>query len=227
MTRRILFALLTCIALVADSATIIVRGPASAPSQASYLVNQNFEGTGYDNSETWTESGTPDEDSTAIVLKGSQSFRTTGSSSSRCDFTGQTTVYVHFRVRFVTIGNTSTTVVINDAGDIDNLWGLFIATTEIKLHAGGSQSAASATAIDTSKVYYVWGDFVSGGTCVLDMSETSTRPTSDGSGNVHLTKTGASNTAARIYLHPGGGTGDMIVDNVLISTSPIGDNPNP
>lgn len=41
------------------------------------LVCQNFEGTGYDNSETWTEtagSGSIDEDSTTTPLRGSQSL---------------------------------------------------------------------------------------------------------------------------------------------------------
>lgn len=49
---------------------------ASAPA-ATYLLNQNFEGTGYDNSESWTETldgGTVDEDYTTTVLAGSQSL---------------------------------------------------------------------------------------------------------------------------------------------------------
>lgn len=55
----------------------LVSGVQDTGECANYLICQNFEGTGYDKSETWTEtvnSGTVDEDYTTVILRGSQSL---------------------------------------------------------------------------------------------------------------------------------------------------------
>lgn len=54
-----------------------------AAGDVSYLVHQNFEGTGYDNSESPAEAGTVDPDEATIVGRGSQSLEiVTGASGS-------------------------------------------------------------------------------------------------------------------------------------------------
>jgi hypothetical protein len=93
----------------------------------------------------------------------------------------------------------------------------------IALNANGADSSASATASNDSTTWRVWLHYVSGGTCELFMSTTTTRPSSDGSGNVYLTKTGAADTATRISCQ--NGNGGFVFDHVLVSVSSIGSNP--
>lgn len=72
-----------------------VSGGAAA---ATYLINQRFEGTGYDNSEAWFETlGTPNEDYITTVLEGAQSLflDSSGGTSQRCDSATNALFYSH------------------------------------------------------------------------------------------------------------------------------------
>ncbi len=211
-----------------DGATIIVNSyalTAAGGGSPTYLINQNFEGTGYDNGETWTETGTPNEDFTVAILKGSQSYNAVGANYAQISFTGQTDIWFHCRTRYQQFGTSSNIQVTNTAETPLVAININVSGA-VKIDANGGLSSASASTASLNTTYYLWLHFVSGGTCELFMSTTSTRPTVDGSGEFVLTKTGASDTATKILLYAGS-SGDIIVDNVLISASSIGNNPNP
>ena len=59
---RFLVSLLTILALLVagDVRGVIYVNSYRFATAQTFLVNQNFEGAGYDNGESWTENGTPD-----------------------------------------------------------------------------------------------------------------------------------------------------------------------
>jgi hypothetical protein len=208
--------------------------PTATPTATpGYLVNQNFEGTGYDNGETWTTNGqTVDPDYTGLVLLGSQSLEVSWHlanwSEVHTTYAGQTDVWA-FCMFQVPSGDRPSAGVADQSFAISNSSGTILAAMTfnnagtIALNANGADSSASATASNDSTTWRVWLHYVSGGTCELFMSTTTTRPSSDGSGNVYLTKTGAADTATRISCQ--NGNGGFVFDHVLVSVSSIGSNP--
>lgn len=66
----------------ADYSTLLLLAPAA--SSPTYLIKQDFEGTGYDNSETWTEIGGNyyDSDNPLYTATGSHSMMIVGAGSS-------------------------------------------------------------------------------------------------------------------------------------------------
>ncbi len=228
---RTLSLLLAWAVTVAFSPGAVIRIPGPVRQQSSgntLLVFENFEGTGYDNATgpTWTENGTPNEDYTASPLKGSQSLDLTGGNYPEISFAGQSSVWFHCRLR-LGVAATNTILQLDNTADTV-LAGLHTTTAGslIKFNCGGGLSAASATTYSLT-TYYVWIHWVSGGTSTLYMSTTTTRPTSDGSGEVVLTATGASDTLTKFIPYAGGGSGNLTVDNIIIQTAAIGDNPSP
>lgn len=194
----------------------------------AYLINQNFEGTGYDNGEAWTENGTPDPNYTATVLKGSQSLRVTSGDYPQIAFAGQTDVYFHCRIRVGATGPNTALQLANAGGTV--LAGIKMTITvnlDVQLESNGGLSAVSAFQGATSTLYYLWIDYHSSGTCVLAMGPNTTRPTVDSVTEAYLTRAGAADTCTKILLYAGGVGSDLIIDNVLISTTAIGNNPNP
>ncbi len=209
---------------------------------SGYLINEDFEGTGYDNSNEngWVEvSGDTLENYTTNVAKGSQSLALAISGGAAGEvyatFASGTTMYAFARVylvahnsiqgmAIVSLRNSTTTMV---GFGVDGTEGL--STTQVKIFADGAYSSASATRLSLGTWYYVWIKFVSGGECYVAVSSTSTRPTVDGSGNVYLTKTAASGSVDRIRLSHQGTivSGQTVLDNVLVSTTEIGNNPEP
>ncbi len=210
------------------------RRKAFQAAPATYLINQNFEGTGYDNGETWTESGTPNEDATPALV-GSQSLEYTGSNQNAyASFTAQTTVYAYAQVRRMS-QPTGTNGGVFSLRSTDGVTGRVSfavnynsPNTEFKIATDGTFSAASATvqAGLNDKTWHVWLKYVANGTCELAMSETGTKPTAAGAGVVFLEKADTSGgTAGRIYAYVAANDGGWKVDRVLVSTSPIGNNP--
>lgn len=205
-------------------------GPVEAGVPAiSYLINQNFEGVGYDNGETWTEFSSPDPNYTTTVLKGSQSLflSTSASCLAWAGFADQATVYAHCRMRFLTFPTGDSTFLFeNTAGDTF-LAGFWVNSFGVvRLHANGAQSDISTTTLSLNTTYYVWLKFASSGECELAVSTTTTKPSVDGGGNIYLTKTGSAANAGRIFCY-NGSDGSAIYDNVLVSASVIGNNPSP
>jgi len=219
-------------------ATLPVRAALPLPigfykttSAATYLVNQGFEGAGYDNGETWTEAvGDPDENfsSTGLGMVGDQVLQlaTTINERSQTDFTAQSDMWAFclFRVDTDQSGATPQFIFYFTDNAGANFAGMRVeGDRQVYLYANGSDSSASATTLSIDTTYYVWLHYVSGGTCTLHMSTSSTRPSSDGSGNVYLEKTAASVNLSRINCRTTDGT--LLFDHVLVDDAEIGNNP--
>jgi hypothetical protein len=156
-------------------------------------VNQGFEGTGYDNSESWSTSGTDasntiDPDYTGVVLAGSQSFRFTTSNAggpyAKHTVSGAEEWYGKITFKAVTISaNSSFTLVgLLDSGN----------TAQCRVRINGSAktvnivsgtSVTTVSAISTGTTYDLWLHYkrstASNGTIEVSFATTgSARPTS-------------------------------------------------
>jgi hypothetical protein len=202
---------------------------------SSYLINQNFETptTGYDNGETWIESGTVNPALTSGAIVGSQSC-TFGAnySSITSSFAAQSTLNLFLKAKPASpaswhgVGFDAEMVLIRDSGGAtlaSMIWNPDSITGkgQVALWANGSATGYSSVLVDLGVVWNISLTFVSGGACELAMSQGSTRPTSDGSGNVFLTKTGAVGSAAKVIVACGGGGGNVIFDRVQASASSV------
>ncbi len=230
---KILFCLLLCCttALAQRRSHHGTTFPAAPPPGGgpSYLIDQNFEGAGYDHSEIWAESGSPvDEDYTVTPLRGSQSLHMpfTFDGFTWNGYSGKTTVWAFCDFQIVTnnsagIGRDHFSIRATDTTVLAAFKLAFDGS--VYLEANGSDSLASSVTLTAGVTYHVWLKFDSAGTCELAISSSTTKPTSDGGGNVYLTKTGASATAGRIYLRNWDGA--MTWDHVLVDDVVIGNNP--
>lgn len=210
--------------------------PAAAGS--SYLINQNFEGTGYDNSETWTEFGTAtiDEDYTGVVLAGSQSLRIKSTASSgravSPTFSDASDCWVYFLFRPVTIPGTSHGAAMLRNGTTVVLTITINATGSLSIRNGSSGGTTTTNTMSTGTTYHVWGHYIAGsgadGFGSVGFSTTGTKPTSGTSYTEHTTGNGtASVNAMQCGSQSGEGsdTFEFIYDKVLVSASSIGDSP--
>lgn len=197
----------------------------------TYLVNQNFETptTGYDNGETWASGGgTVDPAYTGTVILGTQSLRLSGtpSSETHTTFTAQTSLSCFGRLRILSMPVTNGIIGLYLQGSSHNTYTKVDNTGAVTFVSGGVTSSASATTLTTGVNYYWWMDDVASGTGKIDISATSTRPTTDGSGNVHLTGTCDAGSVDTIYCYKGTSIpADILFDHVLVSTTSIGNNP--
>lgn len=205
----------------------------------SYLVNQGFEGTGYDNSETWTEAGTGtiDEDYTTSPIVGSQSLRITlaaQTGSTYAAFTAQDTVYFFARLRFDSItGGASRTLATFRDGSATVHASLQHSTSGVlRVSATGGTANNSTDALPTATDIYVWFEYVKGtGTNAIaraGWSTDGTKPTlSAGAAKACVSNDGTSTAqASRIYLgHSASSTIDTVWDKTLVDDAVIGSNP--
>lgn len=207
-------------------------GVAIAPT---YLVNQNFEGTGYDNGETWTESGTGivNEDYTGVVLEGAQSLRIS-MASQNCktitEFAAQDEVWVYFLLHPVALRPSDNTYVMwmNTNQSLANL----VVDGTGQLVANSDHSTNTISTVTNGGTYHVWYHYKkgSGGDAVFGVafSIDGTRPTSGNNFAEYTTSARTSQvTALELGDFPTGNnaTYELIFDKVRVSASQIGDNP--
>lgn len=200
-----------------------------------WLMSETFEGTG--TAAGWTDTNSPSWDDTSSPIAGSQSF--SGSSTNQNSyyvFAGQTTVHVYGQLkhkgsrssqtntRILSLANSTPSSICALAHNYSS------PNTQFKLYANGVYSSPSAAVWNennTSITWHVWLTYVSGGTCILAMSQDGIKPSSDSSTTAYITATGSADTAVRLTLvasDPGSG---WKWDNIILSTTPIGDNPTP
>jgi hypothetical protein len=156
------------------------------------LVCQNFEGTGYDNSESWTESvgtgGTVDEDdTTATVLRDSQQLKIyagdSGSTSNTyVSFTEQSELWFHVLVKFTDATPSNATYAINLRDSSTTVgWMSLLTTGAIRAYQGSVYSAGS-TVLSDNTAYHIWGYYkasdagMNNGKMTLWISTDTTRP---------------------------------------------------
>lgn len=207
---------------------------ASGGAAPTYLVKQDFEGTGYDNSETWSETGTVDEDyaTAPAPLVGSQSARATGTTQRLTSptFTGQDEVYWYFQVNLTTVpaGTLTFSAIIGPGVSIDRLGG-----AGGVLRIGGTvNSPATSDAMATGTTYHFLvryrKDLDGGGGSAIYSVEFNTTGTFDGAGNDFTQATTGTDTAqatAVRFSWEGSTTTDYVVDKVRVDDVAIGSSP--
>lgn len=243
--KKLLATLFLAASLVQTPApSIIINGPvkniATAGGGATYLINQNFEGTGYDNSETWTESGTGtlDEDYTGVVLQGSQSFRYNPTAqigrTISPTFAAQTDVWYYFMVQFVSLPTSGAQELFRiQAGSTSVARATISSAGAVNIRSGSSGGTSTVSTMAAGTTYHVWIHYTAGAGAnsvgTLGFSTTGTKPTS---GNNFATQTNGNATSSADNVLVGGPSGgssatmDMVVDKVRVSASTIGDNPS-
>jgi hypothetical protein len=191
------------------------------------LVCQNAEGTGYDNSETWTETSTTNEDYTTVHLRGSQSIQSgTGvaNGESYYDMTDSGTVYGHFLFETSAI----------PVGDHDKIFALMNSTVDtfymyiqlrdagtLALVCGTSFLGPGATTLSVNTMYHIWFKYIKGtganAQCSLWIGTTTSRPAS---AELSTTTGDATVDAATVWLHSYSEAGHWnIYDQILLKTT--------
>jgi hypothetical protein len=140
------------------------------------LVCQNFEDSGYDNSESWTESvgtgGTVDEDdTTATVLRDSQQLKIYAGDSGETstvyvNFTAQSELWFHIRVKLPdgTPSSATYTILLGTSSTTDAFISL-LTTGGIRAYQGSVYNAgATIPLFANDTAYHIWGYYKASGT---------------------------------------------------------------
>lgn len=205
------------------------------PASATYLIKQDFEGAGYDNSETWTESGsgTVNEDYTTspAPLVGSESLSLSGTTvnpNTYASFSGGATIEAYFQ------WNRSSTT-SKRVFSLRNSSGTAVATVVMETggaltaRCGSSGGTTTVSTTSTATTYHVWLRYVKGtganGFASVGFSTDGVRPTS-GNNYAEHTSGNATTDAARVMCGSDINTnaGD-IYDKVRVDDMTIGDAP--
>lgn len=176
----------------AEVTTIVVGQPTAAAgctdanpagNCTGFLVCQNFEGTGLDNSETYSGTmGTADwyiaaDDCTGCVqnidytsapLRGTQSLQHINGTAGGWvvnDLTSVSSFYIFFRLKLISLPSI-------DYADLLSAWGTglsqnmtILMTTDGELYLGcnvEAEQSSATTALTVGTTYYVWGYFAKG-----------------------------------------------------------------
>jgi len=197
----------------------------------TYLINQRFEGTGYDNGETWTTAnGSPDPNYTTTVLEGSQSLflnLATAASRIRADFTNQSEIwcYALFRIVGSAPGGDRGIFAFSANGSGTTVDGVGI-TSGLKLKV---YTSATVDSIVAGTTYHLWWHYKkgTGADAVIDcgFSTDGIKPTS-GNKFVQVSNAPHTSDAGRVWLgFTSTGNYDVIFDKVLVAATEIGNNP--
>ena len=238
MKKLLLIALTVCGFIGAQSFAnpLFLLTPYHGPgSSATYLIQQGFEGAGYDNSESWTESGsTINEDYTGIALVGSQSLRI-NTVSAQADttspaFASTSEIWGYCRFRPVDI-DASTSIFGGFVGSGADRLELRINSSGQIIVFHGSNSATTIDAMSEGTTYHVWWYYKVGtgvnGLASVGFSTDGTKPTS-GNKFVSLSNGTATQNITTVHFGNFGGfnrTIDFVFDRVLVDDVEIGSNP--
>jgi hypothetical protein len=202
--------------------------PAAAPTECvDKLICQNLEGAGYDNSETWNETGaTVNEDYTTIPLRGAQSLYQLDTGIDPkvyASFTGSSEIWAHFLFQTddstPAAGNQNFFRIQNSSGTQVAGFSLVGASGLLTFYGCGS-SYSTVDALASATTYHIWFYYKKGtganALIKLGFGTDTNRPTS---GNKYISctdGTGATD-AARIYFDGWAGSANYyIVDQILV-----------
>jgi hypothetical protein len=225
MKKLIILLLFLLIPSLAFADGMVIGSGAAGNECTGYIVCQNFEGTGYDNSETWTEGivggGTVNEDYTTTALRGAQSLYV-GSTTYDLNYAlitftpSQPTVGIRMLFRPLEITDQDSEFIsFNDAN-------CKILTNGKLSCSHGSTEVYGAYTLSVNTTYYIWIDYTVGtgnnGILSLYVATTSTKP---GSPDIATTAgTGTSNVnECYVISHY---ELKSIFDQILIKSSTIG-----
>jgi hypothetical protein len=217
----------------ADFSTLLLVQPKVSGAAPTYLLNQNFEGTGYDNSEAWLEAGTPNEDYTTspAPLEGSQSLLCDLGGNNRAfspDFaaTADAWGYVLFRPLTIDLGDTPVVFRRLDGAAVMSV--IINATGNIRIEDASVATSYTTDAMAVGTTYHIRVHYVKGtGANAVYSAEFSTDGTFAGSGNKFTgTSVGVStDDATSIRLAADTGTCSFIFDKARVDNAVIGNNP--
>jgi hypothetical protein len=204
-------------------------------SCSGFDVCQNFEGAGYDNSESWTETcgtgATCDEDYTTSPLRGSQSYyynAGTGASTLYKTITTRSEYYGFIKVN--KISDITTNILVALGANAVNKFYIGYTTTndKISLTYDSATVCGGTDSFDTGTTYYLWFYYKSAsaspgsdGVYRIWLSTTPTKPASPLCEST--TQTTVTTTINRLYLNAAANTGETKFDQVLLSPTEIGD----
>lgn len=206
----------------------------------SYIINQGFEGTGYDNGEGtapfWYESGSVDtEFSTAgFGMVGSNCLELDGSSTSSetgyYTFTGVDDVYAWFYFRTTELPTTISQVAALQTGFTRNGSLSVLSDGRLTVKAIGGNSAETIGTLSVNTTYQIWLEYEKGtGSDAVSRVFFSTDGTKPASGNNTASSTDgtgtAQSTAAYMYVDKDGTAqkhyfDEFHVDDVVIGSDP-------
>jgi hypothetical protein len=209
------------------------RVAAGGGGSPTYLVKQGFEGTGYDNSETWnTEDGSPDPDYTGVVLDGSQSLRVNTSAGvgyTATTFADQDELWVYCKVRVVGSLPDGTMSLFSVMQAFSGVGGVQLLDNGKLRASHGGPIADTIDALSVDTTYHVWFHYTKGtgadGVASVGFSTDGTRPTS---GNKFAIVSDGFSTedAEKIRVGPQGSvTVDIVFDTFRVDDAEIGSNP--
>jgi hypothetical protein len=231
MLIKLLAVLLLGLLPVSADVVVVVGRPAPTAG-ATYLINQRFEGAGYDNGESWTEAlNNPDEDYATNPLQGSQSCLLDATTVTvRLDspsFADTADAWIYMKMRVDTRPSIGSTFLVLRNSLAAVLGAVEVNATGILRVDNNVSVGNTVDASPEDTDFHVWVHYVKG---VLNDSVMSVAFSTDGvrptSGNafVELTNGNAITDLDSIRI-TAINTKVIVVDQVLIDDAQIGDSP--
>ena len=210
------------------------NGYAAGADPVSYLVQQGFEGTGYDNDETWvsTGTGTVDPDYAANPLVGSQSLQLVTSAqpgAAYIEFDARSDSFGFFRYRLDS-GSAATVASFRNGSTAVAV--MSVVGGKLRVLAAGGSNNDSAGNFPTETDVYVWFEYEAGSgldaVARAGWSEYGTKPslTAGGAASAVSNDGTGLGTFTRFYLGTtGSGTSSVVYDHVRMLGTAIGNSP--
>jgi len=233
----LLVLLLSCSAFAGDVRTILEQRSDQTMASTStcygntcsdFLICQNFEGSGYDNGESWTDVyANSNPDYTTTALRGAESWYgyDTGSDAlARASISG-TPSEAWFFLRFqVTNSSASGNKIVTLRYGTTTRMTVEVLSTGYLRITHGISSKDGTTPIANSTTYYLWGYYKAStggnGIATIWLNTSGTKPTDSEATLPDGSQTGS---VDRIYLTGSLTTSATIIDQVLVDDSSIGD----
>ena len=217
-----LWSLLPCLAFPPHLMVVVKKKVAGGGP--TYIINQDFNGIGYGNGESWTESSTSvNEDYTTVILEGTHSLNIPFTIYTQISISNASSLDVYWVGRLDT-GDIKTVVGLRDSGGGLICGAIVNASGNMACFTNGATGTYTSNSIpDNTGTTHFWLHWEDSGTCSIAFSSDGVRPTS-GTAN-YQTKTTTTGTLALLRLGHSGGAVPMVLDRVLMSEGTIGDNP--
>lgn len=206
---------------------LAARGTAAAGP--TYLVNQGFEGTGYDNGESWTESGTgtKNEDYTTSPIEGSQSLLISSAGNAAwttVNFTATQDVLLIARLRVDSLTGEQIIASFHTSGGTSRAFFIIKSdkTIKVQLSTGGNNSCTDALPTGTDLWIFLRftagsGADASAGAAWSSSSATPPSFVASGAQTCAVTGGGEVSHAAQLSLGVQSGfTGSLVYDGVQV-----------
>lgn len=201
----------------------------------SYLFEESFNNSGYDN--TWTEAGTGtiDEDysTSGLGLEGAECLRLAASAQTPRvtseNWTAQADLWFYIQLRPASLPSATMMLLTIQATTTECLRIRLDPAGTLKVRAGGGTENTTVGAMSAGTTYHIWCRYTKGtGSNAFGSVAFSTDGVRPTSGNQYRETTNGTATSDSNNVRFGvtsSGTFDLIYDKVRVSDSTIGDNP--